>query len=43
MIVRRQGKDLVAYQKLQVIPGEKLEQLSAEEKDAIRIHAGRLL
>jgi hypothetical protein len=42
VIVRRQGKDLVAYQKLQVIPGAKLEQLSGEEKDAIKIHAGRM-
>lgn len=42
VIMRRQGKDLVAYQKLQVIPGERLDHLAAEEKDAIKIHADRM-
>jgi hypothetical protein len=42
VIVRRQGKDLVAYQRLQVIPGEQLEHLSGEEKEAIKVHADRM-
>jgi hypothetical protein len=39
VIMRRHGKDLVAYQRLQVIPGEQLDKLPTEEKEAINVRA----
>lgn len=43
VIMRRQGRDLVAYQRLQVISGSTLEALPDEQKEEMKFHEQQML
>lgn len=42
VIMRREGKNLVAFQRMQIITGDQLQSLSQEEKDAIQVHESQM-